>query len=282
VKNLSKRNLILVGMATLLIENFACASVEYTIGNGMLETFNLQITGPSGTIFYNNALAGGISITQPATPAANGDMPLSYITVCTDIEGTLYLGQTYTYNTPVTPFSGQSGLAPTWGDNPADSAMAIQNAAYLFNTYYAALTGSGIGGVYADQSLATQRAALQLAVWAALYNTTASGAVNGSRFAVTSGDPSAISDAESWLSGLTGNYDLNGYLLTPTDLADAPNNGNADGEPPQELLIREGDFTPSPFDSLEPVPEPPTMIAGALLLLPFGVSVLRILRRRRA
>jgi hypothetical protein len=31
-----------------------------------------------------------------------------------------------------------------------------------------------------------------------------------------------------------------------------------------------------------PVPEPTTMIAGALLLLPFGASTLRVLRRRKA
>jgi hypothetical protein len=30
-----------------------------------------------------------------------------------------------------------------------------------------------------------------------------------------------------------------------------------------------------------PVPEPTTMIAGALLLLPFGASTLRILRKRQ-
>ena len=34
--------------------------------------------------------------------------------------------------------------------------------------------------------------------------------------------------------------------------------------------------------SLAPVPEPTTMIAGALLLLPFGASTLRMLRRRTA
>jgi hypothetical protein len=33
--------------------------------------------------------------------------------------------------------------------------------------------------------------------------------------------------------------------------------------------------------SFHQVPEPPTMIAGALLLLPFGASTLRILRRRQ-
>jgi hypothetical protein len=34
--------------------------------------------------------------------------------------------------------------------------------------------------------------------------------------------------------------------------------------------------------TLSSVPEPTTMIAGALLLLPFGASTLRILRRRTA
>jgi hypothetical protein len=33
--------------------------------------------------------------------------------------------------------------------------------------------------------------------------------------------------------------------------------------------------------SVHQVPEPTTMLAGALLLLPFGASTLRILRRNR-
>ncbi|MEY2429380.1 MAG: hypothetical protein QOJ40_2265 [Verrucomicrobiota bacterium] len=43
--------------------------------------------------------------------------------------------------------------------------------------------------------------------------------------------------------------------------------------------VIDGDIAPT-FD-LAPVPEPTTMIAGALLLLPFGASTLRILRRNR-
>ena len=33
--------------------------------------------------------------------------------------------------------------------------------------------------------------------------------------------------------------------------------------------------------NLSPVPEPTTVIAGALLLLPFGASTLRLLRKHR-
>ena len=88
----------------------ASASVTYQINNGGLDSFNVTINGTS----INGALAGGILINQVSSTDAS--MPSSYVTVCTDIGGTLYLGRSYEYNTPVTPFSGQSGINPTWGD----------------------------------------------------------------------------------------------------------------------------------------------------------------------
>src|ERR1039458_7406094 len=66
----------------------ASASVTYQINNGGLETFNIVIDGNS----INGALAGGIQINKVSGDAS---MPSSYVTVCTDIEGTLYLGQSY-------------------------------------------------------------------------------------------------------------------------------------------------------------------------------------------
>jgi len=235
----------------------ASASVTYQIDNGGLEAFNVTIDGTS----INGALAGGISIQETAETPGGPTMPSSYVTVCTDIEGTLYLGQSYEYNTPVTPFNGQSGVNPKWGDgnNDGSAAMAIQNAAYLFYTY-GKPTSAGIGGN------TEQMAALQLAVWEALYDTTASGSVTGTRFTVTGGDATAIAQANNWVSGMDGNYGLTGYLLYPTQGSGV----NADGEPPQELLIA------------KPVPEAPTTIAGVLLLLPFAASTFRILRKKHA
>jgi hypothetical protein len=51
-----------------------------------------------------------------------------------------------------------------------------------------------------------------------------------------------------------------------------------------ELEIVANSASPYLMDTLTytPVPEPTTMVAGALLLLPFGASTLRILRRRTA
>jgi hypothetical protein len=243
----------------------ASASVTYVINSGGLETFNLAIDGTA----INGALAGGIQINKVSGDAS---MPASYVTVCTDIEGTLYLGQPYQYNTPVTPFSGQTGVNPTWGavntpayllsnaTDAANAAQAIQNAAYLFYTY-GQLTSTGLGGTL------EQKAALQLAVWEALYDTTASGSVAGTRFTVSGGsDLAAIALANTWLSGLTGSYGLTGYLLYPSQQSGV----NADGEPPQELLIA------------LPVPEAPTVIAGALLVLPFAASTFKILRKKRS
>jgi len=48
-----------------------------------------------------------------------------------------------------------------------------------------------------------------------------------------------------------------------------------------DLTTGSGPYATSYSGSLSAVPEPPTMIAGALLLLPFGASTLRILRRRQ-
>ena len=229
-----------------------------------MESFNVTIDGSS----INGALAGGISIQKMGGDAS---MPASYVTVCTDIEGTLFLGQSYEYNTPVTPFSGSTGVNPTWGaintpaylsahsENAANAAMAIQNAAYIFYKY-GQLTANGIGGN------ADQMAALQLAVWEALYDTTANGSVTGTRFTWSGGDSTVLNDVNTWLSGLDGSYGLTGYLLYPNPLSGV----NSNGEPPQELLIA------------MPVPESTTVIAGALLLLPFGASTFRILRKKHA
>jgi hypothetical protein len=115
-------------------------------------------------------------------------------------------------------------------------------------------------------------AGLQLAVWEALYDTTSSGkvTVNGSsRFQVLAGgDAAAIALANTYLAALNGqsqvgNFNYGGYLLYPSPPG---TQGNSDGEPPQELFVA--------------VPEPTTLIAGALLLLPCGAGTIRVLRKK--
>lgn len=59
-----------------------------------------------------------------------------------------------------------------------------------------------------------------------------------------------------------------------TGVFNVPVNGTSSEVGPSGEVIREVDATPPP-----PVPEPTTMIAGALLLLPFAVALLRNSRK---
>ena len=128
------------------------------------------------------------------------------------------------------------------------------------------------------------KAGLQLAVWVALYDTSAGGGISyacankgttitGARFsvnnAVQSSDAAAITDALHYLNALSGPYNNAGYLLVPDSISQ-------NGKIAQELFINGGDFTPAGF-----VPEPTTYgaLAGAGLLL---VSFRSQRRRKQA
>jgi hypothetical protein len=253
-----------IGLALVCsIGKVSASIVTYQIGNGGLETLNVAIDGDN----MGGILCGGISITQVGS---NPTMPPKYVTVCTDIEGSLYLGQDYVYNSPATSFSGQSGLSPKWGTGSQDgsAAAAIQNAAYLFY-HHGDLTASGIGGGLDNMT------ALQLAIWDVLYDTTGTGKINGTRFTYSGENTAVQNDVTNWITTLnglsnTGNFGYKGSLLYPDPATSAgtvnPSFNNS--EPPQELLIA--------------VPEAPTIIASALLLLPLGASTFRILNKRRA
>jgi hypothetical protein len=266
MRNWKQRSQIL-GLAVAVAAGIsqARATVTYQILDGGLEGFNVTID----TTTYNGALAGGIKIHQTA---GDTGVPTDYVTVCTDIQGTLYLGNTYTYNKPV-DFGNLNGVNPRWGaDNagqtiqnadPTSANQAIQNAAQLFYDHFSVLTGNSI----------TDKAALQLAVWAALYNTDANGAIvtTGKRFTFSGSDSTAVTEANLWLSQLTA-VTHDGAILYPNPVTGQQYYGNT--EPPQELLMRSGDVTA--------VPEPTTVVAGALLLLPFGASALRFARKNRS
>jgi hypothetical protein len=245
----------------------AQASTTFTIGNGGLETFTLTWDGHT-----ESALAGGIYLTY----AGGANPPGSFNTVCTDIGATVYLGQNYIYSAPAV-FGGLDGILPSWGagnagiplgtlwgdltDGQRDNASAaIQAAADIYYDHQGVLTDTSDGYL-------SRRAALQLAVWEALYDTTAGStaySLTGDRFSVSSGDLAARNLAATWLSQVDVNARYAGYLLIPDPQ-------NQHGLYSQEMLY-----------NVTPVPEPTTMIAGALLLLPFGASTLRVLRRNRA
>lgn len=258
-------SLVIVAVAACGTINVEAAMYQIggTVGTDLQSGWNLKIDNTA----ENGALVGRIKLIPSFGQTIN--------TVCLDVLGTVYLGSSYDYYAKV--FQGQDGLNPNWGygNGPGNPALtpaqklvaftAIQNAAYVFDQHKSVLTG----GSLAD------KAALQLAVWEALYDTGYSGGysftdVNG-RFEASHITSSAATTALNWLTtdlGLLGNKSHKQYS---GDLLQPWKNGAPDTTA-QEMM---GTLTVA-------VPEPSTIIAGALLLLPFGASTVRFIRGNRA
>ena len=249
-----------VAASFLLLSNGTSrgAFVDYSAaysGTDPLSTFN--VTWDTNTRL---TVAGAIALTKSSGDAS---MPNSLLTVCLDIGGTLLMGKTYGYSAS-TPFAGQSGINPLWGsgnegglNNSANAMAAIQAAANLFYTHSSVLSSG----------TPTERSALQLAVWEALYDTTAGSTTYGlsdGRFQINSGNAAALALASTWLSAVDPNALYVGYLLKP--------------DPSQQYGTDGQEF----FYNVSPVPEASTVIAGALLLLPLAASTVRILRKSNA
>ena len=111
---------------------------------------------------------------------------------------------------------GQAGVKPTWGAGNGvalpgnymiNAGAAIQVAADIFFKHNSVLTTGTL----------SEKAALQLAVWEALYDTTFGSSIlnlGAGRFTVNSGDAAAIAQANTWLGEVhTDNY--SGFLLIP-------------------------------------------------------------------
>ena len=239
----SVKTLVLASLAALPL-TAARAAYDYTIlgGANLVGGFSVSVDGTA----ENGILVGGIAVTGNVADTVPGYQ--SFTTVCVDLNGRIYLNSTYAFNE--VGFTGQSGLNPLWGQPAGASSaayQAINNAAYLFATFH--------------PTTATDWAALQLAVWKAVYDTTSTGSINWNsgteRFEVTTDVNGAWTEAQGLLNNLPRNTDYAGYLLKPTDTT------------AQELLV-----------NVTAVPEYGTMGAGALMLLPFAASTLRIVRKK--
>jgi hypothetical protein len=210
----------------------------------------------TGTVIYNNGAnsegcyAGIFSLA--VNNAAGNPMTGTILTFCTDVGVNWKNTDTYT----ALAFAGATGVNPPWANTP----KSIQNASWLYNTYFVPNSSAYVN----DPNLA---AGMQLAIWKVLYDTTASGTVStldGSTGALrATGFGGGIADANTLINAVNtarGNGSFVQYLdtwLKPNDLAS------------QGLI----------YNALTPVPEPTTMLAGLLLLLPFGATLIRRFRK---
>jgi hypothetical protein len=119
-----------------------------------------------------------------------------------------------------------------------------------------------------------------------LYSRFAAGSLNGYTYTYGSGRSASaglLQQAIWWLQGQTGGVD-NSFVTaagTTLGMTAAQLQAAANGAYGVVALDLSGCSGPAQDQlAIVVVPEPTTVVAGALLLLPFGASVLRILRKR--
>lgn len=170
---------------------------------------------------------------------------------------------------------GQYPAKWTWGiADGKPQYWGINNAAYLWNRFGMAIVNNT--GAIGDQN--QRAAALEFSIWTSLYNSKGYGTLGANNWAAPILQMGSAADPHStryyydrYVAALTGSG-ITGPQYTGDILR-----GHTTNPDDPEPWGQQQEF----FMLGTPVPEPGTILAGALLLLPFGVSTLRVLRRRR-
>ena len=256
-------------MGLLIVAN-ANATVTMTLQDATTYAeagFTATLTG-SGEILHSDGQIGiySFSVNTDSDPSLSSP----FYTTCLSPNGLLDWAphncdfETFANANPgINPSSWASGNGDLWG---------IQNANYLFST----LSGQIVGGGIPDQngngsSLADEGAAMALAMYTALYNSIGYGVVGTGPFFVTGGGSGTVStdyNADMELLAIGTINAADGGVLRPV---------SGQYGAGQDMILLGAGFPPVPA----PVPEPTTILAWALLLLPFGASTFRILRKNR-
>lgn len=180
--------------------------------------------------------------TASTTPSGN---PYSFQTFCTELHEDFSPGTTYTVS-----FIGLSAMYN--GSQPPTPVPLTMGVAYLYSQFAAGTLG-GYDYTYGGGRSATA-GVLQNAIW---YLLGEGGYLDSSSFVYTDLVSGLGSNSAKWIApDTTGAYGVADMVLGLPGAA-------------QDQLV------------MAPVPEASTMLAGALMLLPLGVSAIRIVRKSR-
>lgn len=254
------------------------AQADPTVGLSVLNTTTYAVNQLAGS--YNGKSFGldnvgiySFRVGASSSPSTTGlNVNQTIYTVCLSPLGDVP-GGTSTY-TVETFAQANNGLNPAlWAWNNSSSHpqyWGIENAAYLWR---AVANGgqAGLGGIAALTGVNAKDAgaALALAMYTALYDSTGYGVFNAA--------------GPYQIPGLSGT-ELLDYTHDIGLLSAAAVDANIIGgsvlvpktSTSQDLIY----INPNTPKLNPPVPEPTTMVAGVLLALPFGASALRILRKK--
>jgi hypothetical protein len=244
----------LINVGDSLAVSDASGDSTQCLANGLYEVGTVTYYSSPGVAAYGtpiNCYAGAFELTiHNITQSTTFNLE----TFCTDVGVDWNNGPNVAYTAKT--FAGSDGVAPSWSTMP----QAIQNAAWIYKNFF--LNATFTPG---QQSSEDAAAGVQLAIWKALYDTSSGGLLSSTTFTtgkLQASGFSGISDAQTYLTDLN-NARNGGTFTSYSETWLDPVNGNSQG------LI----YSPTV------VPEPTTLIAGALLLLPFGASTLRFMRK---
>lgn len=247
-----------VGHASLLI-NLGNDNIVLTDGSPLIPAGqSAGIKYWNGSAYTSASVSAGVFKLKVSNPDGSPSTGTIF-TFCTDVGVWWQSGKTF----EAVQFTDSvaNGVAPAWSSSA--NLQAIQNASWLYNQYFIPSAASYIG----NSALA---AGMQLAIWKVLYDTKSDGTVDPSawslgNFQVTSGAAGGVSHATTLISALNlARSSANFVVYSDTWLH--PVNDDTQG------MI---------YNNLTPIPEPTTVIASALLLLPFGFSTWRVIRNHR-
>jgi hypothetical protein len=252
------------GLSTAIVLGTSLSAMASTVDLQFTWDGSLWQSGYTAT-YVSGADAIGIYKFNVAEPNPL-NVPNPLYSVCLSPAGLLdsnpHTYTAYPFNQSGIGGSGTQGIYPSAWAQGGGQQWGVNNAAFLWSTY-------GMGIVSANNSSAA--AALEFAIWTALYDSTGYGKLGAPNNWLA---PTAQMDATT-----LGYY--NNYVAA---ISSAPNHAMYTGDILQSTIADQGAGSGGSQEFFmlgTPVPEPTTMVMGAVLLLPFGASTLRMLRKSR-
>ena len=241
-----KKNYILAVAVGLLFASQAFAGLTVTLSQ------DAYSSGSGGE--FNAVTTGGSFLADYAASTSTGvGAGTGFETFCIDASHYWYSGVTYSATLGSTTYAG-SGNQISLG------------TCYLYSQF-AAGTLSGYNYSTFGTARKTSAGLLQNTLWALEGEISSAGIfVTGNAFY------NDLISTFGTIANAEGNAGTNNFGVAVLQLS-------CSGVIGQSQLVET--VPPSQSHSQTPIPEPSTVIAGVLLLLPFGVSTLRILRRNK-